>query len=70
MNDEKKEAGPVPLITVRRAAPAAQMSSRYLLLKLCAVIVGLVLLIVVLFVAITVVKKAKNTEVLSLLVAY
>jgi len=62
VSDEKKEA-PAPVIAVRRSAPCATYSHRYVLLKLCAVLLIIVLLLVLLFVGVTIYHKAKHPEV-------
>lgn len=65
LNDGKKEAGPpppAPLIAVRRTAPPTSFSHRYVLLKLCAVLLVLVLLVILIFVGFTIYHKAKHPE--------
>ena len=65
VNDDKKDAvpPPSPLIAVRCSATPTSFSRRYLLLKLCAVLLVLVLCIVLVFVGITIYHKAKHPEV-------
>ena len=63
VNDEKKVAPPAPLIAVRRPAARPAYSRRYVLLKLCAVLLVIVLLLVLLFVGVTIYHKAKHPEV-------
>jgi len=67
MNDEKKVAPPLPpapLIALRRPVPRTTYSRRFVLLKLCAVLLVIVLLLVLLFVGVTIYHKAKHPEVL------
>lgn len=56
VSDEKE--APAPVIAVRRAT----YSHRYVLLKLCAVLLVIVLLLVLLFVGVTIYHKAKHPE--------
>jgi len=67
-NDEKKEEATLPapaaLIAVRRPAPRVTYSRRYVLLKLCAILLVVILLLVLLFVGVTIYHKAKHPEVL------
>jgi len=67
VHDGKKEAGPaaVPtrVIGWRRPSLATNYSRRFLLLKLCAVLLVLVLVLVLVFVGVTIYHKAKHPEV-------